>query len=144
MNNYEAERRSERAMAAKPKTIDEYLSGVSPEKRAALEELRQTIRSIVPEAEEGFSYGMPAFRLDGKPIAGFAAAAKHCTYFPMSGSTVETLKNELKGYDTSKGAVRFQPDKPLPVASVRKLIMTRIREIEGKKGTSSGSKKTHR
>ena len=131
-------------MAAKPKTIDEYLVGVSPDKRAALQKLRETIRSIVPEAEEGFSYGMPAFRLDGKPIAGFAAAAKHCTYFPMSGSTVEALKKELKGYDTSKGAVRFQPDKPLPVALVRKLIKTRIKEFVGNKGTSSGGKKTHR
>lgn len=119
-------------MPAKPKTtaktIDEYLAALSLDKRAALEKLRRTIRTIVPKSEECISYGLAAFRLDGKPIAGLGAGANHCTYFPMSGSTVTALKNELKGYDTSKGAIRFQANKPLPVALVRKLIKTRIAE----------------
>ncbi len=119
-------------MAAKPKTtaktIDEYLATLSADKRAALEKLRRTIRTIVPKAEECISYGLAAFRLDGKPIAGFGASKNHCTYFPMSGSTVTALKKELKGYDTSKGAIRFQANKPLPVALVRKLIKARIAE----------------
>src|SRR5262245_59563573 len=103
-------------MAGKPKTFEEYLAGVSPDKRAALQKLRKAIKSIVPDAEECISYGLPAFRVDGKPIAGLGAAKEHCSYFPMSGTTIAALKDDLKGYDTSKGAIRFPPEKPLPVA----------------------------
>jgi uncharacterized protein YdhG (YjbR/CyaY superfamily) len=116
-------------MPAKFKTIDEYLATVDADKRATLEKLRKTIKSVVPKAEECFSYGLPAFRLNGRPIAAFAAAAKHCAYYPMSGSVVAALKEELKDYETSKGAIRFQPDKPLPAALVRKLIKARIAEV---------------
>lgn len=115
-------------MAAKPKTIDEYLAGVNDEQRAALQKLRKTINTIVPNAEECISYGVAAFRLDGQPIAGFGASANHCTYFPMSGATVAALKTDLKDYETSKGAIRFPVDQSLPVALVRKLIKTRIAE----------------
>ena len=104
---------------------------MSADKRAALEKLRQIIRSTVPQAEEGVSYGIAAFRLNGKPIAGLGASASHCTYFPMSGATIATLKAELKKYDTSKGAIRFPIDEPLPIALVRKLLKARIAEIEG-------------
>ena len=118
-------------MKTKASTIDEYLAGIAdPDQREALESLRRTIRAAVPDAVEGFSYGMPAFLLDGKAFAGFTAAAKHCSYFPMSGKTVDTLKKELKGFDTSKGTIRFSPDKPLPRALVRKLIKARLAEIE--------------
>jgi uncharacterized protein YdhG (YjbR/CyaY superfamily) len=123
-------------MPAKPKTIDGYLAGLSDDMRAALQKLRKTIRSIVPKAEECITYGVAAFRLDGKPIAGFGAGANHCAFYPMSGRTVESLKEELKGYDTSKGAIRFPADKPLPGALVRKLIKTRIAENIGKRRKS--------
>ena len=116
-------------MPAKFKTIDDYLTTVDADKRAVLEKLRKTIKSIVPKAEECFSYGLPAFRLNGKPIAAFAAAAKHCAYYPMSGSVVAALKDELNDYETSKGAIRFQADKPPPAALVRKLIKARLAEI---------------
>jgi len=115
-------------MPAKFKTIDDYLATVDADKRAVLEKLRKTIKSIVPKAEECFSYGLPAFRLNGKPVAAFAAAAKHCAYYPMSGSVVAALKEELKDYETSKGAIRFQADKPLPAALVRKLLKARLAE----------------
>ena len=115
-------------MAAKPKTIDEYLAAVSDDQRAALEKLRKTIKAAVPEAEEGISYGLAAFRLDGKPLVAFGATANHCAFYPMSSSTVEAHKDELKDYDTSKGTIRFQADKPLPVALVRKLVKARITE----------------
>ena len=118
-------------MAAKPQTIDEFLAEMSTDKRATLEKLRKAIRSIVPKAEECITYGVAAFRLNGKPIAGFAAATNHCSYFPMSAKTIVTLKNDLKNYDTSKGAIRFAVDKPLPVTLIRKLIKTRMVEIEG-------------
>ena len=118
-------------MADKPQTIDAYLAGVTGDKRAALEALRETIHSIVPDAEEGISYGMPAFRLNGKPIAGFSASKDHCSYFPMSGAVVEAHADALSGYSTSKGTVRFQPDKPLPSDLVRLLIEARIAEMAG-------------
>ena len=116
-------------MPAKPTTIDEYLAALGPEQRAALEKLRKVIRSVVPKAEEYIGYGLAAFRLDGQPVAGMGAGASHCAYYPMSGSVVATLKDELQNYETSKGAVRFSAKKPLPAALVRKLIQARIAEI---------------
>jgi uncharacterized protein YdhG (YjbR/CyaY superfamily) len=111
----------------KPTTIDEYLAALSDDKRAALEKLRKTIKAAAPKAEECISYQLPAFRLNGMLVA-FGATANHCAFYPMSATTVEAHKHELKGYDTSKGTIRFQPDKPLPAALVRKLVKARIAE----------------
>jgi uncharacterized protein YdhG (YjbR/CyaY superfamily) len=111
------------------KTPDAYLAGLSPDKRATLQKLRQTIRAAAPEATEGMSYGLPAF-IQGKPIAGYAAAANFCSYYPMSGSVIATLKGELEGYETSKGAIRFPIGKPPPLALVRKLVKARLAEID--------------
>ena len=122
-------------MAAKPKTIDEYLAALSADKRAALEKLRKTIRAVAPEAEECISYQVAAFRQDGI-LVGFGVTAKHCAFHPMSSSTVEVHKGELKDYDTSKGTIRFQADKPLPVALVRKLVKARIAENAKRRGKS--------
>ena len=125
-------------MKAKPKTkvttIDEYLAAVSADKRAALDKLRKTIKAAAPKAEECISYGLAAFRLNGKPLVAFGAGANHCAFYPMSGYTVEAHKDELKNYDTSKGTIRFPADKPLPVALVRKLVKARIAENEGRVG----------
>ena len=115
-------------MADKPRTIDEYLAAVSDDKRAALEKLRKIIRAAAPKAEECISYQLAAFRLDGKMLVSFGATAKHCAFYLMSSSTVEAHEAELEGYDTSKGTIRFQADKPLPAALVRKLIKARIAE----------------
>jgi uncharacterized protein YdhG (YjbR/CyaY superfamily) len=117
-------------MAAKPKTIDEYLAGISDDKRAALEKLRKTIKAAAPKAEECISYGLAAFRQNGMLVA-FGATANHCAFYPMSSTTVETYKDELKDYDTSKGTIRFQAHKPLPVALVRKMVKARIAENDG-------------
>ena len=111
-------------MRARPDTIDDYLATVSPDKRAALEKLRRTIRATVPRAEECISYGVPAFRLDGKVLVWFAAAAHHCSFFP--GAVLEEYADELEDFETSKGTVRFQPDHLLPAALVRKLVKARI------------------
>jgi uncharacterized protein YdhG (YjbR/CyaY superfamily) len=121
-------KRAGRAVAGRPGTIDEYLARLSDDERAALERLRKTIRAAAPKAEECISYGIPAFRLDGRLVAGFSASAAHCSYFPMSGSTVKALQHDLAGYDTSKGAIRFATDRPLPAALVRKLVKARIAE----------------
>lgn len=120
-------------MAAKPKTIDEYLAAVSDDQRAALEKLRKTIRATVPQAEECINYGVAAFRLNGKALVGFGASAKHCSFYPMSGSTVTAHQDELKDYKTTKGSIHFQPNNPLPAALVRKLVKARIAEIGLKK-----------
>src|SRR3970282_2582696 len=92
-----------KAMSAKPQTIDEYLAPLSNEKRAALEKLRRAIKSAAPKAEECISYQIPAFRLGGRMLVAFGAAANHCAFYPMSSSTVEGHKDELKDYETSKG-----------------------------------------
>jgi len=123
-------------MAAKPKTIDEYLAVLTADKRAALDKLRRTIKAAAPKAEEGISYGLAAFRLDGKPLVAFGATANHCAFYPMSSSTVEAHQDELENYDTSKGTIRFHADKPLPVALVRKLVKARIAENEGRPAKS--------
>ena len=111
----------------KPADIDAYLATLGSDQRSALEALRQTIRSAAPEAEECISYGIPAFRLGGM-LVGFGAAKKHCAFYLMSGSIVEAFAADLGGYDTSKGAIRFQASKPLPAALVKKLVKARIRE----------------
>jgi uncharacterized protein YdhG (YjbR/CyaY superfamily) len=120
------ERRSKR----KAGTIDEYLANLSSDQRAALEKIRKAIRAAAPQAEECISYQIPAFRLNGM-LVGFGATASHCAFYPMSSTTVAAHKDELKGYDTSKGTIRFQPDKPLSAALVRKLVKTRIAENAG-------------
>jgi uncharacterized protein YdhG (YjbR/CyaY superfamily) len=115
-------------MAGKPKTIDEYLASVPDDKRAALERLRKAITAAAPRAEECISYQLPAFRLDGKSLVAFGAAKNHCAFYPMSACALEAHKDELKGYSTSAGTIRFQADKPLPAALVRKLVKARIAE----------------
>lgn len=112
----------------KPASIDAYLAQVTGEKRAALDELRALLKSLLPKAEECISYGLPAFRLEGKVVAGFAATAKGCSYYPFSGATLASLKAELSGYSMTSGALHFTPQSPLPRALVRKLLKTRIAE----------------
>ena len=121
-------------MAGKPRTIDEYLAALSEDKRAALEKIRTAIRAAAPKAEECISYRLPAFRLDGRMLVAFGATTNHCAFYPMSSSSVEDHTDELKGYDTSKGTIRFQADKPLPATLVRKLVKARI--AENKKGVN--------
>jgi uncharacterized protein YdhG (YjbR/CyaY superfamily) len=113
--------------------IDGYLATLSSEKRVALERLRKTIRAAAPGAEECISYQLPAFRLGGKALVAFGATTKHCTFFPMSGTTVQAHAAELEHYDTSKGAIRFQPDDPLPATLVRKLVKARIAENDARR-----------
>ena len=122
-----------------PKTIDEYLAPLSGEKRAALEKLRKAVRAAAPGAEECISYQVPAFRLGGRMLVAFGAATGHCAFYPGA-HPVEVHKDELEGYDTSKGTIRFPPDNPLPAALVRKLVKTRIAEYAA--GKKPAAKKT--
>jgi uncharacterized protein YdhG (YjbR/CyaY superfamily) len=125
-------------MRQKPETIDAYLATVSPERRAALEKLRKTIRSILPDAEECISYSMPAFRHAGRVVAGFLATRGGCSYFPFSGKTLVALAADVKSYDQTKSALHFDPSRPLPVALVRKLLRARIAESD-RKGTAKAA-----
>jgi uncharacterized protein YdhG (YjbR/CyaY superfamily) len=118
-------------MAAKPETIDAYLTTVSADRRAALEKLRKAIHSILPDVEECISYSMPAFRYAGHVVAGFLATSKGCSYFPFSGTTLATLAADVKTYDQTKSALHFEVTHPLPVALLRKLLNTRIAESQG-------------
>lgn len=118
-------------MPASPQTVDEYLAPLSDDKRAALEKLRKAIRAAAPEAEECISYQIPAFRLGGRLLVAFGAAAKHCAFYPGS-FPVKTHKDELEAYDATKGTIRFQAQSPLPAALVRKLVKTRIAERTAK------------
>jgi uncharacterized protein YdhG (YjbR/CyaY superfamily) len=119
-------------MSTRPATIPAYLATVRPDRRAALQRLRWTIRAILPAAEECISYGLPAFRLDGEVVAGFAATASGCSYYPFSGSTLRTLAGELEGYSRTRSALHFEPGAPLPVALVRKLLRARRAELKGR------------
>jgi uncharacterized protein YdhG (YjbR/CyaY superfamily) len=115
-------------MVVKPKNIDEYLASVSDDNRATLKRLRRIIRAAVPNAEECISYQLPAFRVDGKCFVWFGAAANHCAIYGVVGDH----KDDLKDYDITKGTIRFQADKAIPAALVRKLIKARIAENVGR------------
>ena len=118
-------------MAGKPATIDEYLAGVGAEQRAALEELRSLIRDALPAATEHISYGIPTFRLGGKPLVGFGAASGHCALYLMSSSVLEGFRGEIGAWQTGKGTIRFQPEGPLPAELVRRLLRARVEEGAG-------------
>jgi uncharacterized protein YdhG (YjbR/CyaY superfamily) len=112
----------------KPETIDEYLAGVNADHRDALQRIRQTIHAVAPNTEECISYGIPAFRLNGRSLVFFGAWANHCALYPGSSATLKKFQNELRDFQTSKGTLRFSPDKPVPVALVKKLLKARIAE----------------
>ena len=126
-----------KAKNEKPRTIDEYLAPLSQEERAALEKLRRTIRSAAPAAEECISYGIPAFRLGGKMLLAFGAAANHCAFY-AGALPLKAHEKELKAYDTSKGTIRFQTVTPLPATLVRKLVKTRIAQRAGRRKAAKG------
>lgn len=110
------------------RAVDAYLADVSPRHRALLQKLRKSIHGLVPEAEECISYGMPAFRLGGRVVGGFAARSTGCSYYPFSGTTLSTLADDIEGYEHTKSALHFGPGKPLPLALLRKLLTARIAE----------------
>ena len=119
------------AMAGPPKDFDDYLAGVPDPDRTTLQ-LRGTIRAAVPEATEAISYRMPTFRYRGKPLVALAAAKDHCALHLM-GYIPKQLKPDLEEYDTTKGAIRFSLDKPLPATLVRKVVKVRMAQVDSGK-----------
>jgi uncharacterized protein YdhG (YjbR/CyaY superfamily) len=108
--------------------IDAYLDSLEEPKRTTLSQLRQAILRVLPEAEQGISYGLPAFKVNGKTVAGFAAFKNHLSYLPHSGSVFPELSEELAGYSMSSGALRFEIETPIPQALVEKLLAVRLRQ----------------
>jgi len=106
--------------------IDAYLAGLEEPKRSTLQQLRHTILEVIPKAEQGLSYRLPAFRLQGKVVAGFAAFKNHLSYLPHSGSVFPQLRKEVAPYRTSTGALQFPIDEPLPKPLVEELIRVRV------------------
>ena len=113
----------------KPRTIDEYITKVNSDQRATLEKLRRTILAAAPGAEECISYGIPAFRLNGRALVFFGAWANHCSFYPANSAMLKKLRDDLKGFQTSKGTIRFSPDKPLPESLVKKLVKARVAQV---------------
>jgi uncharacterized protein YdhG (YjbR/CyaY superfamily) len=112
-----------------PKDIDSYLASVEEPKRATLEALRRSILAVVPDAEQCISYGMPAFKVHGKTVAGFAAFKDHLSYLPHSGSVLGEIGDDLAGYRSTKGSLHFAIDGPLPDDLVRRLVETKMRQL---------------
>lgn len=108
--------------------IDDYLARIQPTQRAALENIRNTIHAAAPGAEECISYRLAAFRYRGKLLVAIGATEKHCAFYLMSSTIVPAHATELSKYDTSKGTIRFQPERPLPASLVKKLVKARIAE----------------
>lgn len=109
--------------------IDAYLAALDEPRRSTLEAVRRSILEVVPEAEQGISYGAPVFKVRGKAVAGFAAFKNHLTYAPHSGTVTAALGTELDGYVVSKGSFQFAVDTPLPKELVARLVEVRLSEI---------------
>jgi uncharacterized protein YdhG (YjbR/CyaY superfamily) len=117
----------------KPKDIDEYLATMPEEARVALQELRKVIQAAAPDAKEAFVFGVPGFKLGGRPLAAYAGFKHHCGFYPMSPAVLTAHAEDLKHYGTSEGTIRFQPENPLPSALVVKMVKARAAELqEGK------------
>ena len=111
------------------KDVDAFIQASPKETRPKLRELRGIIRALVPQAEEVISYRMPTYKLNGKPLVGFAGFKHHIGFYPMSGSFLDDYRDELRDYVTSKGAVQFPSPAPLPVALIKRLIRDRIKSL---------------
>jgi uncharacterized protein YdhG (YjbR/CyaY superfamily) len=112
-------------------TVDEYLEAAPEPQRGTLIELRQILRNLLPHSSEGLSYGVPAFKVEGRPVAGYAYFKNHCSYFPHSGSVLPQLAGELTGYEWSRGTLKFGIDTVIPKALVARLVETKLAELNG-------------
>ena len=111
------------------KEVDDFLSAVPEPQQSTLRELRAMLKKILPDGEEKIHYGVPAIQIDGRSIAGYASAKKHCSYYPHSGALLEPLADSLTKYDYSKGTLHFPVDKCLPISLVRKLVKARLEQL---------------
>lgn len=113
---------------------DDYLLSVDEPQHTLMQKLRATVKSACPEAEEVISYGMPAFKYKGRALVGYAVAKQRCSFYPWSGSITVRLKHELENFSTSKGTIRFTPEKLLTPTLIKKIVKIRMEEIVSKNG----------
>src|SRR5262249_17304123 len=109
--------------------VRDYISALPPEARRAVRQLRSIIRQAAPGAVDGFSYRIPAFRIDDRPLVWYAAFTRHCSLYPITDAIKRSHAAALKGYETSKGTVRFPLDRPLPAALIKRLVKARSKEV---------------
>lgn len=112
--------------------VDDYLAGIEPAERSALEHVRQVALQVAPDAVDGRSYGMPALKYRNKPLIGFIAAKNHLSVFPFSPAVIEALADRLVGFEVSKGTIRFSVQRPIPDDVLRDVVRNRLREITGR------------
>lgn len=120
-----------RSIKTKPKTIDEYIALAKPEQRAVLEKLRKSIHAAAPGTTEYIGYGLAGFKFNGRPLVYFGAWENHCALYAASPTVQKKFQAELKGFEVSKGTIKFTPEKPLPLALVKALVKARIAENAG-------------
>ena len=117
-------------MEKEQKEIEQYLELLPLESQKALKTLRRIIKDTVPNAEEGFSYGVPAFKIKGRPLVCYAAFKNHCGFYPMSPEVLNSFTSELADFETAKGTIRFKINNPLPEALVKRIVKARLKELE--------------
>jgi uncharacterized protein YdhG (YjbR/CyaY superfamily) len=110
-------------------SVDEYLAALPPGRRKVMKALRRTINAAAPGATETIAYQMPALRMQRDFLVSYAAYKTHYSLFPASGAVTDTLGGQLAPYLAGKGTIRFPADKPLPLALVTKVVMTRVAEV---------------
>lgn len=118
-------------VAAATARIDALLAALPEDQREAMAELRAAIAAAAPEAVEAISYGAPAFRYRGRPLVSYAAAARHCSFFPMDPSVLDRYRDRLEGFDLAKGTVRFSPDHRIPADVIAGIVRDRIAVLDG-------------
>jgi uncharacterized protein YdhG (YjbR/CyaY superfamily) len=109
--------------------VDEYLARLPAQQRAALGRLRAQLHRLLPDAVETISYGMPAFKIDGKAVVWFAGWKAHCSIYPLTDTFLASHAEELRGYRRTKGSLHFTPDAPPPEALVEALVRARLVDL---------------
>jgi uncharacterized protein YdhG (YjbR/CyaY superfamily) len=112
-------------------SVDAYLSRLPSDQQEALGRLRAHLASLLPDAEEAISYGIPAFRLRGRPVVWFAGWKAHCSIYPLTDTFIATHRDELAGFRRTKGSLHFTPTSPLPEGIVTALVRARLEEMAG-------------
>jgi uncharacterized protein YdhG (YjbR/CyaY superfamily) len=118
-------------MTTPSREVDEFLACLSESDRNVLQELREAIRAVTPEATERIGYAVPAFYYKGRPLVSYGAGKSHCAFYVQSPAVIDAHRDDLEGFDTAKGTIRFQTDRPLPAELVEKLVRARMAETDG-------------